>query len=144
MKKLLFIIVAVFSVLVFKPTAEGALLSVVDGIEEGYIIDTTDEEMEVISNSRSLLPPAVRTFSGLSLVNNTGKNTTNHYCKSLHCDGSLLIHRCEEFGIGLGQTHLLLEELHSLDGSHIREVLAQNPGAVHNLAGEEQILATCA
>lgn len=84
MKKLLFIIVAVFSVLVFKPTAEGALLSVVDGIEDGYIIDTTDEEMEVISNSRSLLTPAVRTFSGLSLVNNTGKNTTNHYCKSLH------------------------------------------------------------
>lgn len=84
MKKLFFIIVALFYALAFKPTAEGAVDVTNSNVVEGYIIDTTDEEMEVISNSRSLLPPAVRTFSGLSLVNNTGKNTTNHYCKSLH------------------------------------------------------------
>ena len=84
MKRLLFIIVAVFSVLVFKPTAEGAVSPVVSDIEESYIINTTDEEMEVISSSRSLLPPAIRTTSAVSVINVIGKNTTNHFCKQLH------------------------------------------------------------
>ncbi len=82
MKKLLFILVAVFSAVVFKPTVEGAVLPTVDdNIIEGYIVDTTSEEMNVISSSRSLLPSAVRTTSALSLINNACKNNTNHYCK---------------------------------------------------------------
>lgn len=84
MKKLLFILAAIFSVLAFKPTAEGAGLPVCDdNAVEGYILNTTDEEMNVISSNRSLLPPAVRTTSVLSLVNNAGKNITNYHCKHL-------------------------------------------------------------
>ena len=84
MKKLLFVIVAIFYALVFKPTAEGGILPTADSNAiEGYIIDTTSEEMDVISNSRSLLPPAVRTTSAISIVNNVGKNSTNNYYKQL-------------------------------------------------------------
>lgn len=56
-------------------------MSTSDDIFEGYILDTTNEEMNVISSSNSLLPPAVRTASAVSLINVAGKNTTNHYCK---------------------------------------------------------------
>jgi hypothetical protein len=84
MKKLLFILFAVFYAVAFKSTAEGNTLPTAnDNIIEGYIIDTTSEEMDVISNSRSLLPPAVRTTSTISIVNNVGKNSTNNYYKQL-------------------------------------------------------------
>ena len=48
MKKLLFIIVAVFYALAFKPTAEGAVDATNSNVVEGYIVDTTSEEMDVI------------------------------------------------------------------------------------------------
>ena len=83
MKKLLFVIVAIFYALAFKPTAEGAVHTTSNDVVEGYIIDTTSEEMDVISNSRSLLPPAVTTTSAISIVNNVGKNSTNNYYKQL-------------------------------------------------------------
>ena len=84
MKKILFILFAVFYAVAFKSTAEGNTLPTAnDNIIEGYIIDTTSEEMDVISNSRSLLPPAVRTTSAISIVNNVGKNSTNNYYKQL-------------------------------------------------------------
>lgn len=83
MKKLLFIIVAVFYALVFKPTAEGAVDATNSNVVEGYIVDTTSEEMDVISTNRSLLPPAVRTTSAISIVNNVGKSSTNNCYKQL-------------------------------------------------------------
>jgi hypothetical protein len=84
MKKILFILFAVFYAVAFKSMAEGNTLPTAnDNIIEGYIIDTTSEEMDVISNSRSLLPPAVRTTSTISIVNNVGKNSTNNYYKQL-------------------------------------------------------------
>ena len=55
----------------------------------------------------------------------------------------LLIHRRQELLVRLGHSHLLLEELHSLDGGHLREVFAHHPRAIHNLAREKQILAAC-
>lgn len=83
MKKLFFIIVALFYALAFKPTAEGAVDATNNNVVEGYIIDTTSEEMDVISSSRSLLPPAVRTTSAISIVNNVGKNSTHNCYKQL-------------------------------------------------------------
>lgn len=83
MKKLLFIIVAVFYALAFKPTAEGAVDATNSNVVEGYIVDTTSEEMDVISTNRSLLPPAVRTTSAISIVNNVGKSSTNNCYKQL-------------------------------------------------------------
>ena len=44
----------------------------------------------------------------------------------------LLVHRCEELVVVAGEVHLLLQELHGLDGGHIREVFAQYPCALHN------------
>ena len=83
MKKLLFIIVAVFYALAFKTTAEGAVDATNSNVVEGYIVDTTSEEMDVISTNRSLLPPAVRTTSAISIVNNVGKSSTNNCYKQL-------------------------------------------------------------
>lgn len=84
MKKLLFILFAVFSTVVFKPTAEGGILPTADSNAiEGYIIDTTNEEMNIVSSSNSLLPPAVRTTSAISIVNNVYKNSTNNSYKQL-------------------------------------------------------------
>ena len=36
----------------------------------------------------------------------------------------LVVHCCEELVVVVGEFHLLLQEFHSLDGCHIREVLA--------------------
>ena len=84
MKKLLFILFAVFYAVAFKSTAEGNTLPTAnDNIIEGYIIDTTSEEMDFISSCNSLLPSAVRTTSAISIVNNVGKNSTNNYYKQL-------------------------------------------------------------
>ena len=84
MKKLFFILFAVFSTVVFKPTAEGGILPTADSNAiEGYIIDTTNEEMNIVSSSNSLLPPAVRTTSAISIVNNVYKNSTNNSYKQL-------------------------------------------------------------
>ena len=44
----------------------------------------------------------------------------------------LLVHRCEELVVVAGEVHLLLQELHGLDGGHIRKVFAQYPCALHN------------
>ena len=84
MKKLFFILFAVFSTVVFKPAAEGGILPTADSNAiEGYIIDTTNEEMNIVSSSNSLLPPAVRTTSAISIVNNVYKNSTNNSYKQL-------------------------------------------------------------
>ena len=85
MKKLLFILFAVISTVVFKPTAEGGILPTADdSILEGYLLDTTREEMNIISGSNTLLPPAaVRTTPAISIVNNVEKNSTNNSYKQL-------------------------------------------------------------
>ena len=52
-----------------------------------------------------------------------------------------MVHRREELLVGLGEPHLLLQELHRFDGIHVRKVFAEHPRAVHHLARQEQILA---
>ena len=52
-----------------------------------------------------------------------------------------MVHRGEELLVGVGHSHLLLEELYGLDGRHVRKVFAQHPRAVHHVARQEQVFA---
>ena len=80
MKKLLFILVAIFAVLVFKPTASVSAQTVA---VEGSILNTTQQQMEIFDCTHLLMPPTINALTLVSPVNVAGKNTVNSLYKHL-------------------------------------------------------------
>ena len=83
MKKLLFILVAIFAVLVFKPTTDVASVSAQTVAVEGSILNTTRQQMEIFDCTHLLMPPTINALTLVSPVNVIGKNTVNNLYKHL-------------------------------------------------------------
>lgn len=83
MKKLLFILVAIFAVLVFKPTTDVASVSAQTVAVEGSILNTTQQQMEIFDCTHLLMPPTINALTLVSPVNVIGKNTVNNLYKHL-------------------------------------------------------------
>lgn len=83
MKKLLFILVAIFAVLVFKPTTDVASVSAQTVAVEGSILNTTQQQMEIFDCTHLLMPPTINALTLVSPVNVIGKNTVNSLYKHL-------------------------------------------------------------
>ena len=83
MKKLLFILVAIFAVLVFKPTTDVESVSAQSVVVEGSILNTTQQQMEIFDCTHLLMPPTINALTLVSPVNVAGKNTVNNLYKHL-------------------------------------------------------------
>ncbi|MBR5784063.1 MAG: hypothetical protein IKY43_02715 [Bacteroidales bacterium] len=82
MKKILFVIVAVFTVLVFKPTTAANATSTTNEAVESSILNTTQEEMEIISGNRMLLPPSMNAVSIVPPMSATSKTSSQNIYKN--------------------------------------------------------------
>ena len=52
-----------------------------------------------------------------------------------------MVHRGEKLLVVVREVHLFLQELHRFHRGHVREILAQNPRAVHHFARQQQVFA---
>ena len=88
MKKILFVIVAVFTVLVFKPTTAANATSTTNEAVESSILNTTQEEMEIISGNRMLLPSmnAVTIVPPMSATSKTSSQNIYKNTQLRHLD----------------------------------------------------------